>query len=421
MHPQPQPADALDNWGEAAPNSSDLGGQKVRLLGAHPLRGGPVEAQHEGRDTGLGHDLLQNLTHRHLAVQNLVVGADDLDVHIAHGHKVPHAAGVALLHGGRPLPGDLLTAFPGQGAGQLSLAGLVHHGKAHIAAPVPVESHGVIDLHQQLRQKGHGPEQRHPVGAVGLRIERCEQQQLLSGQRLHLAPLVRTAQQKLQRRRPLPDLQVLHPAAQQRGDVATVQVGHDLAHRPAADQKGVHIAVQKGVDAELSPAHRHGPQEFLQSRLRAPVLAGGGDTAHHAHDLVDGRVHHRHSLPDSPVDLDLSAPQGHIPVQHPKGLPVHRPQLHRLCSGRLGLFPSENVHVFLLAGLFRPFFRPCRLPTAPQRWRQNRRSAVPPPWPRNSAYRPWRGRSPFWGHPVRPWGPSSTMPSPAGNPCTPGR
>ncbi len=35
-----------------------------------------------------GHELFQNLPHRHLAVQHLVVRSDHLDVHVAHGDKI---------------------------------------------------------------------------------------------------------------------------------------------------------------------------------------------------------------------------------------------------------------------------------------------------------------------------------------------
>ena len=134
------------------------------LLGAHPLRAGPGQPQQEGRDTGAVNELFQELTHRHLAVQHLIVRPDDLDVQIPHRHKVPHGPLLARLHGGGPLPGDLPA--PLLGIGSLSLSGAADDREAHVAHSLPVHPRGLVDLQQDVGEEGHGPQQGHPVGAV---------------------------------------------------------------------------------------------------------------------------------------------------------------------------------------------------------------------------------------------------------------
>ena len=74
-------------------------------------RRGPGQPQQKGRDAGPGNELLQNLPHGGLAVQDLVIRADYFNVHISHGDEIPHSALPAGLHSGAPLLGNLLAAL----------------------------------------------------------------------------------------------------------------------------------------------------------------------------------------------------------------------------------------------------------------------------------------------------------------------
>ncbi|CAN4015444.1 FMN reductase [NAD(P)H], partial [Dysosmobacter welbionis] len=168
VHPQPQPADPLHHRRNGPPDGRDLRGEHVRLLGAHPLRGAPAQSQHKGRDPRLGHHLFQNLPHRHLAVQDGRVSADDLDIHISHSHKVPHAAAPGILHG----PGPLSCQHPAPLLRLAVSAVPAGDGEAQAAASLPVNPDGVVDLHQDIRQKREPPQKGHAIGAVRLRIQR---------------------------------------------------------------------------------------------------------------------------------------------------------------------------------------------------------------------------------------------------------
>ena len=374
MEPQPHLTDALHRRLQGPAQGGDLAGHQIGLLGAHPLRAGPGQPQQEGRDTGAGNELFQDLTHRHLAVQHLIVRPDDLDVQIPHRHKVPHGPLLARLHGGGPLPGDLPA--PLLGIGSLSLSGAADDREAHVAHSLPVHPRGLVDLQQDVGEEGHGPQQGHPVGVLCLRLKRGEQQQLLPGQGLTGSARAPGTQLKVQGRVPLPDLHLLRSGAQQSGDLPALAVQHQFAHPPPAGEHGVQIAVQKGLDAPLSPPGGDSTEEPLQPRL------GGGLPALHRHSagqpdqLPDGRVQDGHRLPDGPVELELPRPQGHIPVQHAEGMPSALPDLHRLRPSRpLVSFPP--LHRKSLLCLFRPL--PVKISSVPRSRPSCRRAPLPPP------------------------------------------
>ena len=226
MEAHPQPADPLHHRRQAPADGRQFRGEDIRLLAAHALGGGPTEPQHKGRDARLGHQLLHDLPHRHLAVQHLIVRADDLDLHIPDGHKVPDIAVPAALHGPAPLPGDLGATLLGQGGIQFPALGLVDHREADVAHPLPVGPHGGVDFPQQLRQKGHPPQHGYAVGAAALRIVGGEEQQVLAGEGLGLEII--GADREVQGILPLPDGNVLHPAAEHCGDVPPVRCQDDL-------------------------------------------------------------------------------------------------------------------------------------------------------------------------------------------------
>ena len=304
MHPQPQPADPLHHRRNGPPDGRDLRGEHVRLLGAHPLRGAPAQSQHKGRDPRLGHHLFQNLPHRHLAVQDGRVSADDLDIHISHSHKVPHAAAPGILHG----PGPLSCQHPAPLLRLAVSAVPAGDGEAQAAASLPVNPDGVVDLHQDIRQKREPPQKGHAIGAVRLRIQRREQQQVLTGQRPHPPLLVGAADCKCQGMVSLPNLNILHPAPQHGRNLPVPCCGHDLPDGSPAGQQSVQVALQKGIDPILPPSGRDRAEEFPQPPLCRRVGTGRRHTAHHPDQLVDGGVHHRHRFPHSPVQPRLSPP-----------------------------------------------------------------------------------------------------------------
>ena len=163
----------------------------------------------------------------------------------------------------------------------------------------------MVDLAQDLCQKRHTPQQAHAVGAVDLRVEGGEQQQLLAGEGGQLSQCIHGAQLEVQGRGPLLDLDVLGPAAQDGGDVPLVPGGDDLPHALAEHQHGVQVLVQKGVDAVLATAHRHLLQKLVQRRLGLLVPALCLHAAAQPDDLVDAGVHQGQRLPDGPVQLGL--------------------------------------------------------------------------------------------------------------------
>ena len=112
---------------------------------------------------------------------------------------------------------------------------------------------------------------------------------------------------------------------------------HDLTHRPSAGQQRIQIAIQKRIDAILASACRYRPQELCQCRLRRLVSALNPQTAAHANQFVNRRIHHRHRLSYRPIQLCLSTPQRHIVTQHSKGMPFTVSQLHHRGSNRLPL------------------------------------------------------------------------------------
>ena len=339
MHTQPQLADPLHHRLQRAANGGDLTGHDVRLLAAHPLSGRPAQTQQEGRDARPGHQLLQNLAHRHLAVQHLVVRTDDPDLHIAGSHKVPDGPVPGCLHGGRPLPCHRLAPLLGHAV----LISLAHHSKAHISHSLPVLARSLENFQQNIHHKGHGPQHGHSVRSIRLRLEGCKQQKLLPGQLPHTAIHVPHAKSKVQRGTPLFDLQSAHIAAQQGGDIAAPLPGHDLAHRSAAGEHGVQIAVQEGLDAPLPPSGIHRFQETVHPLLRLLVPAHHRQTTTQADDFDDGRVHHGDRLPDGPVQGNFPIFQRHVAVQYTEGMAVTLPQLDP-ADRRLLFFLPQSHH-----------------------------------------------------------------------------
>ena len=235
-----------------------------------------------------------------------------------------------------------------------------------------------------------------------LRVHGGEEQQLLIGELHHLSQLVPGPEGEVHAALPLPDLHIRDAGAEQGGDAPGPRLRHDLAHRPSADQHGVQIALQKGVDAVLPPARGHRPQKFPQPPLRLRVLTADRHAPGEAYDLVDGGVQHRHRLPHRPVKLRLPIPQRHVVRQHAEGRLPGAPQLHRR-RGALWLpLPPKSHSV-----------PPFLTPAAPHRSRRSAASPPEGPW-RSTAGHPWRGRSPSGAPPCR--SPSSKGPSPAGSP-----
>ena len=130
-------------------------------------------------------------------------------------------------------------------------------------------------------------------------------------------------------------MDVLHPSAQHGGHVSLVRCRHNFPHRLSEHQQGVHVLVQKGVDAPLSPSHVHLLQEALQFPVRPRVLALCGDAAAEADDFTDAGVHQGHSLPNGPIELLVAGPQGSVPPPQAEGRRVAPYDLRR--SRRPGL------------------------------------------------------------------------------------
>ena len=139
--------------------------------------------------------------------------------------------------------------------------------------------------------------------------------------------------------RPLLDLNILYPSAEQGGDLPVSGGGQDFPNGLSAGQQGIQVLVQERVDPELSPSHRHAPQELRQFRLRFRVAAGRADASGHADQLINGRVHHRHGLPHGAVKPRLPAAHGDVLTQGPEGVPLPVPELHAgiRSGGRGGL------------------------------------------------------------------------------------
>ena len=187
-----------------------------------------------------------------------------------------------------------------------------------------------------------------------LRLKGGEQQQLLPGQGPDGAVPVPDAEGDVQRAVPLSDLQPLDVAAQQGGDVAAAPAWHDLTHRLSAGEQAVQEAVQKALDAPLSPSGGHGFQKPLQTLLGRAVPALYRHPAAQAHQLGHCRIHHRHRLADGPVHRQVSPAQRHIAIHGPKGMPSSLSELD--LGGGLwllsvpkwshGLLPFRPYHAF---------------------------------------------------------------------------
>ena len=90
--------------------------------------------------------MLLQLADGDLGGDKLVIRPDDLDIHIAHRHKVPDLSIGGSLHGGAPFPADL-SGHRG-GIGLVAGGGAVGHGIAQVAHPLKVFADGGIDLQQ---------------------------------------------------------------------------------------------------------------------------------------------------------------------------------------------------------------------------------------------------------------------------------
>ena len=286
--------------------------------------------------------MLQHLPHRHLAVQNGCVAADDLDIHISHRHEVPDTAASGILHSPAPLAGKKLPPFRG-----IAVAVPAGHGKPHIAAPFPVDPHRVVDLHQNIRHKRQSPQQRHAVGVLGFRMQRSEQQQLLIRQRCHPPPLIRPENLKIQRAFSLSQLDPVHPSAQQCRQIPVSRRRHHLAYGAAADQQRFQVLLQKGVDTVLSPPRRDPLQKVPQPLFCLRILTEHQRAAAEADQLAHGGVHHRYSLPHRLIQPQLSAALRRKAPQPRIGMPLPVPQLHSLGRCRFIASPFPKIQTNL--------------------------------------------------------------------------
>ena len=261
VEPEPEGADALQSRLHGAANGPQLTGEQICLLTAHAFGAGPAQSQQKGRQAGLCHQLLQKLPHGDLRVQHRAVGTDDLDRHVTHSHEVPHHAVFGILHGRRPLPGDGLGVTGGGSSLKAVAGGLADHRVAHVARPLPVDAEGVVDLQQDVGQKGHASQQGDAVGIGRLRVEGGQKQQMLIGQRPQTAAFIRAADRDVQRTCALLDLQRRHVAPAESRQLPTRH--HHLPDGSAVEQQRIQVGRQKAVDAELGASAGHRPQEVL--------------------------------------------------------------------------------------------------------------------------------------------------------------
>ncbi len=182
MHSQPKRTYPLDDRRERTADCSQLRGHQIHLLCRHPFRTGPVKPQHKRRDSGPRDKLLQDLPDRHLGIQDLPVGPDYAYIHVAHGDKIPDCAALSGLHGSAPFGGDLLGALLGIGPVQHVPLGLIGNREPHVSRPFPINAYAVINLKQDVRQKGHAAEHGNPVGGIRFGVIWRKQQKGLVGQ-----------------------------------------------------------------------------------------------------------------------------------------------------------------------------------------------------------------------------------------------
>ena len=133
-----------DDRGQQLSIAFQLARQNLRLLLAHALGGGPAQSQHKRRQSQLRHNLFERLTHRNLAVDDLIVRTDDPNPHIAHRYKVPC---LLCVHRLGPLLRHFLGNFPGIRSVHISLR-MIGHRKSQVSHPLKVLSDGLIDVQQ---------------------------------------------------------------------------------------------------------------------------------------------------------------------------------------------------------------------------------------------------------------------------------
>lgn len=177
---KPQFADTFDHWLEASADCGNFGSHHIGLLSAHPLGRGPRQAQQEGRDPGFCDQLLQDLANRDLAIEHLVIGADDFDLDVAGGDEIADGALAAGLHSLAPLASDGEAAI-------LCIASAVFadDGEAHITHTVPVIPGRLEDFQKDAGQEGHRAQEGDAIGGADLRLVGGKEEQILSRQRLN--------------------------------------------------------------------------------------------------------------------------------------------------------------------------------------------------------------------------------------------
>ena len=324
MHAQPQGANFFKHGRDRAADGAQLARHEVCLLRAHPLGGRPVQAQQEGRYARSGDELLEYLAHGYLAVEDLIICADDLDLHVAHGHEVAHRAVFSALHGRRPLGGYLLRTLLSRKLVDDVALGLVDHREAHVARSFPVDAQRLIYLHEYPAEEGHTAEHGHAVRRIGLGVKGGEQQQVLVRHRLNAASVVRAAKLKIKRGISLADLHVGNVAAEHRRYVAAA-AGDDFAHRSAAGDHGVEVRIKEALQPPLSPARVHVADEVVELLFGFFVAASGFKAAGEPDDLHYRGVDHRHRLADGAVKPRLAAAQRDIAVEQTEGVLLPAP------------------------------------------------------------------------------------------------
>ncbi len=217
----------------------------------------------------------------------------------------------------------------------------------------------MVDFHKDVRHEGQSPQQRYAVGMLRLRMQRGEQQQVLVGQLRHMPLAVRSPDSKRQRTFSLPQLHLLHPAAQQRRQIPVACRRDHFPHRAAAHQQRIQILFQKCVDAILSPAHRNALQKVPQPRLHRAVPAVHLHTAAEADQLAHSGIHHRHRFPHCLIQPQFSAALGRKAPQSRKGMLLPSPELYRPDLRRSAFSPPklQTIHSFSLESAFH-FTRP---------------------------------------------------------------
>ena len=175
-------------------------------------------------------------------------------------------------------------------------------------------------------------------------MQRREEQQLLPRQRRKLTAIVPRAEPEVERMLALPDLHLLAPRAQHRGDVASVSARHDLAHRASAGQKRIEIAVEKRVEADLSSSGADGSQELRKRSLRRLVRTLYAHPAGKPHQLADRRIHHRHRLAYGAVQRRVSAAERHIASQRPERCAAALAHLHGGLTAACSALSFEPSH-----------------------------------------------------------------------------